>query len=666
VTANVIPNVPALNPSQQEIDLDRVPNPALGVWWVVQSISQVPENIMGWLVAQGFEVTGITQDNTTVPPTNYFSLRKEGLQRQRLLLDLCNNYTIAANDARTANELRYNQIVRNWTQMIDTSQTHFNAQIEEQNLQSGVYLADLDTYMTAIETMIEENKTQTILDAQAAKIALNETLLRLGELEQNATANASKINTLFSEQETFLSNFINNYNSKLTELDQNFASYLSDVLSQITSLGTVLNSHIADYTQQFTLLANNYTSHAADIDTQLASVDVNVNEYVVKVDEILILLETDFQSIAVDLDKFKTDAGTLSNQFSSDFNSVLGRLQNEYNEHKALARQFLTDLGAADLARINEQFVANLSIQMQQLVSRGLYTSTIISDLTARNNRDRDENIQLLNDRLNREKLENQHRIYEQSTLLNSRTLDGKDRLHSAQQEVLRYQASLVSNIYALRNEVRNRVLAGKQAIFSAKDANYKYGIELSSNLYAKLQDIRQRTIESVDRIYQLRDIFAKWKMDDAGKRYERIQQIEAQFLESIQRQYAASQDVSKTEMSERHTLLSQLQAALTAFISGKERYAVLLMQNANSLAEHKNRAVVQLMETSVRRLEGWKSVAAENTRLMAYQIDERNKLLIGLYSFVERREDVAPEWKDMASMIAGLADAGGGWLTPN
>jgi hypothetical protein len=303
---------------------------------------------------------------------------------------------------------------------------------------------------------------------------------------------------------------------------------------------------------------------------------------------------------------------------------------------------------------------------MQQLVSRGLYTSTIISDLTARNNRDRDENIQLLNDRLNREKLENQHRIYEQSTLLNSRTLDGKDRLHSAQQEVLRYQASLVSNIYALRNEVRNRVLAGKQAIFSAKDANYKYGIELSSNLYAKLQDIRQRTIESVDRIYQLRDIFAKWKMDDAGKRYERIQQIEAQFLESIQRQYAASQDVSKTEMSERHTLLSQLQAALTAFISGKERYAVLLMQNANSLAEHKNRAVVQLMETSVRRLEGWKSVAAENTRLMAYQIDERNKLLIGLYSFVERREDVAPEWKDMASMIAGLADAGGGWLTPN
>jgi len=50
----------------------------------------------------------------------------------------------------------------------------------------------------------------------------------------------------------------------------------------------------------------------------------------------------------------------------------------------------------------------------------------------------------------------------------------------------------------------------------------------------------------------------------------------------------------------------------------------------------------------------------------MAYQLDERNKLLIGLYSFVERREDAAPEWRDMSTMIAGLGDSGGGWLSPN
>jgi hypothetical protein len=300
------------------------------------------------------------------------------------------------------------------------------------------------------------------------------------------------------------------------------------------------------------------------------------------------------------------------------------------------------------------------------MVSRGLSMATMPIDITARNQRDRDEQIQTLNDRLNREKLDNQHRLYEQQVAVRARDLDATDRLHAVRQEVLRYQATLVSNTYSLRTEATNRILAGRQAVFAAKDANSKYGIEISSNLYAKLQDIRQRTIDSVDRIYQLRDVFAKWETEEANRRYERIQQIEAQYLEGIQRQYLARQDISKTEISERNVLLAQLQAALTALMSGKERYAVLLMQNANTLAEHKHRAIAEMVNTKVQRLEGWKSVAAENMRLMTYQLDERNKLLMAVYAFVERREDIGPQWNDMAKMIAGLGDSGGGWLTPN
>jgi len=57
--------------------------------------------------------------------------------------------------------------------------------------------------------------------------------------------------------------------------------------------------------------------------------------------------------------------------------------------------------------------------------------------------------------------------------------------------------------------------------------------------------------------------------------------------------------------------------------------------------------------------------VADQNRQLMAYQIDTKNQLVVGLYGFVERRDDVAPEWKDMVQMIAGLGDSAGGWITP-
>jgi len=99
--------------------------------------------------------------------------------------------------------------------------------------------------------------------------------------------------------------------------------------------------------------------------------------------------------------------------------------------------------------------------------------------------------------------------------------------------------------------------------------------------------------------------------------------------------------------------------------LGGKEKFSTLLLQHANTLAEHKHRAIAQRPETAVKRLTGWQSVADENRKLMAYQLDERNKLLIGLYSFVERREDIGPEWKDQATMIASLGDSGGGWVTP-
>ena len=667
-TENDVSVVPEVTPNQFFYELPDIANPFTSVaqWFTTQTLSDIPENVMGWLVAQGFEITNIRQDNTTVPPTNYFSVKKQGLYPPGVLLALCNSYTIEANNARDQNQVRYAEILANMQVMVDSSQVQFDAQIAEQNAQSGVYLSDLDEYMNAIEAMINDNQAQIVIDANNSKIALGEMLDRLGDLETNATDNASEIESLFTTQAANLATFVNNYNSKLAELDQNFAAYLSDVLSKISSLDADLDSHIADYNQQFGILATNYTAHAADIASQLALVQANVDIYVAQVDAILTLLETDYEQVAEDLDALSTQTGSLVSQYAGDYNAILILLQTDYDTHAPIARNFLVNLGQTELARINEQFAGSLSSQMQMLVSKGLYTSTIPVDITARNTRDRDENIQELNDRLNREKLDNQHRLYEQQVAMRSRRLDGTDRLHSVRQEVIRYQASLVNSIYSLRSDATNRILAGRQAIFAAKDSNSKYGVEIASNLYGKLQDVRQRTIDSVDRIYQLRDVFAKWSTEEANRRYERIQQIEAQFLEGIQRQYVSAQDVTKVEMSEKHTLLSQLQSALTALMSGKERYAVLLMQNANTLADHKHRAIAEMVNAKVQRLEGWKGVAAENMRLMTYQLDERNKLLMAVYAFVERRQDIGPEWNDMAKMIAGLGDSGGGWLTPN
>jgi len=501
--------------------LPAIANPFLSVWWSTQTVSQVPENVMGWLVAQGYEVTGITQDTTTVPPTNYFALTREGMKPLEVLLSLCNSYTIAANEAREANQVRYNQVVTNWVEMIETSHDQFDAQTTEQNAQAGIFLTDLDAYMDAIETLIEDNQTQIVADALSAKIALEYMDGRLTELETNAAASAVIINGL------------------------------------------------------------------------LSGLSTNVNTYVSEISVILTSLDADYLAVEADLEAIKTSAGTLGNEFATNYQAILDYLESDYLSHEGLSRGFLDDLGTTERARINEEFAARLSVQLQQLTTRGLSTSTLIADITERNHRDRDEQIQALNDRLMREKLGNQHQLYQQQFGMRTRMMDAQTQLYSVRQEVLKYQASLISGVYALLQETRNRIMAGKQAILSARDANARLGIEVNS------------------------------------------------------------------------TLLQQLQTALTGVLGGKERFGTLLMQLANTLAEHKHKAIIERMNTAAQRLDGWKSVSAENRALLAYQLDERNKLLIGLYSFVERRDDEGPRWEDQAKMIAALGDSGGGWLTP-
>lgn len=309
-------------------------NPYLSTWWTAETVSGVPEVVMGWLVAQGWKITGVSSDATTVPPTLYYALTKEQLSPRLTLLQLCNSFQIAALDAKNANNVRYEEVVQDWTEMIASTQTHFGTQVTAQNADLGVYIANLGTYMDAIDTL--------------------------------TTTNADN-------------------------------------------------------------------------------------------------------------------------------------LASDYAIHRTLVRGLLTNLGSTEVARINEQFAASLAVQLQGLTDRGLYSAGVAADITARNTRDRDEQLQKLYDTLAREQVGNEHLLWN-----------------------------------------------------------------------------------------------------------ERVQ-----------------------------------------------------------LAEQNNRLITQRMETATRRLAGWRDVAQENQKLMAYQLDTRNQLLIGLYSFVERREDVAPEWKDMAQMVASIGDSGSAWVSP-
>ncbi len=394
-----ISTVPVELPDQSKLYSVLATTPYTANWFTEQTIENIPEQSLGWLLAQGWNIIEAVADDNARPPTTTFTLRRQTLNNWNILQSILSDYIFAYNEAKAMNAVRYNDVIEDWTEMIASSRVQMAEQVVEQNAHVTLYLANLDTYMDELDNLVDAN--QTTLDA--------------------AIASSSTLR-----------------GSMQTEFDTHDTAY----------------------------------------------------------------------------------------------RVVLNLLEPDHTTHAATARALLTGLGTTDLARINEAFANGLATEKAKLIDRGLSSSAIVTDITTRNTRERNEAIAELNDRLNREKLQNEHTLYGQQVGMRQGVMGGEDRLHSLVQEVLRYRQAQV-------------------------------------------------------------------------------------------------------------------------------------IQDAVAMSQHRSRAIAEKMNVAAVRLRGLQDKHAENMRLLAYQLDERNKLLIGIYGFVERREDIGPSFQEVAQVAVALGDAGGGWLVP-
>lgn len=376
-----------------------IDSPYSSAWHSYYTITSIPEDSVGWLVSQGWVISGVSPDTSTVPITYTYSLYKYALNHWAALSDVMTTYMQAHNAAISLNTFRYNDVIASWTRMLAETHDHFGVQSTEQNNHIEVFLGDLDTYMDAVDTLISENTTS-----------------------------------------------------------------ISGMITAVNSLVGTMDTRM--------------TEHATDHDAKALE------------------------------------------------------LLADYDAHASETRRLLDAIRLAEEARIDEKYTASLSTQQQALIDRGLDSSGLLPDAIARNTRDHSQEVGELYDNLNKQRLSNQHTLYGQQFAMRNKIMDWAERLFGLRQALLQYKVA-------------------------------------------------------------------------------------------------------------------------------QER------QDVESTVEHKHKAIVETMNVAQARLQGLAQIHDEDMKLMAYQLDEQNKLLIGLYGFVERREDIGPSWDQFAKMAVALGDSGGGWVTP-
>jgi len=655
----VVPNLPNLSPSW-------LSSPYTGNWWTTNVIEEIPVAAVEWMLAQGWRITEVAYDDSTTPPTPSYTMTRQVMQNWMILQGLMNQLTGAYNEANAHNQWRYDAVVSDWVEMLSASRVDVWEAIDERNTNLSLYLSNLSSYMDDVETEADAIKSIAADAVDKVSTQLVAYLAKLDDLESNYSGHLATLETILASQSAALLAFLSDYEARLASLSTDYSTHEAAITALETTSSSELATHVTTYTGLLTQLLTDYNTHASTVSDLEASTESALSALSVQANALLSLMLADYNSLADDIDTILDSADSALTAHDASASAILALLLSDYTSHETTAEAFLVDLGSTELARINEAFDARLAEASQNLVDRGFYSSGLAEDYDERIERDRDEAISALNDKLAREKLENEHQLYQQQVGVRMQTLAGEDRLHSLQQEILRYKSESLSRRYAQLQQVRDRTLTTRETLYQLQAQFDNWSVTVETGLQSRLADVRARTLDGNDRIQALRDALVRWKTDNEYKLGAELANIRLKRMEASDREHQAKQDVYRNEAAQRDKLYQFLQASVAALLDGKQQYNSQQLQSTTFLTEMRYRLCAKKMEANLQRLQGRLTVDERQQELVRYMVSTRNDILVGLFGFEERRTDKGPDLSEIAQLVVSLGDSGAtSWVTP-
>ena len=292
------------------------------------------------------------------------------------------------------------------------------------------------------------------------------------------------------------------------------AGYVTLMLTNVSELGTDFDSMQADYDSYDSgdragELAKLKTPWSAAADTAQAEYDTMTSGL-------------DLPAIIADIDSAMDDFDAAITTFNTTYATLGATLLTDFTTHQTLARGFLTDLGTSELARINENFANSLATQSQGLVDRGFYSSAITTDITNRNTRDRDDAIAALNDRLNREKLGNQHTLYEEQFKMRLGGLEAAMKAIDASGKAVSLRLQQGEWSSEIRHKVATLSVQSRLAVLGLREKYYKtlldsitWESDRRTQLYDRLVQVRLKQFELRGRTLDKEMELLKYQLDE-------------------------------------------------------------------------------------------------------------------------------------------------------
>lgn len=632
--------------------------PNVAGWFNQEAMQDVPDRDLGWFLAQGWKVTGSKEDPNN-PPQRLYDLQKDALQSQVALRDLINEYTAAYNEGRDANNRRYEDIVVMYNDTILKTHSHLNRAAAANNAHKTLFLTSLSTIINQTDWYLAAMKVGALDSFDAAGDALNVFAAKLTELGSGHGQFVSQIETILGNQNAALGQFKGRADTILAQLAGDFTTHNAAIADLESAAETVAESHIVAYEAKLDEIEAGVDTVESQLLALIGDTEAVNLEYESKALEVLTGMEGDLTGLNADIgsELGKLDAAVASH--SATYRGLLALFLADYASHAATTRALLDGLGETERARINEQFDNLLTQTRQNLVDRGFYASALVAQTDARVERERSEALVALADRLAREQVAHEHQLYGEQTGVRDRQLQGEQYLHSLQDAAIKYRAQWSEKLYEQMRALRQTTLGVHDSLRQVFSAFTAQEMAVRERVFGWGQDARRMVAESKQAIYQIREALSRRKADSEFKLADTLRAIRGMRLSIADRELTATLDVNRFAAEAREAIVNQLNAYIQAHADGVSKYAAQTIQNAQFLAGVRQAAIADHIRTRFQYCTGVSDANRQQQQLYQYQIDTRNNLAVGLFEFMERREDTYPDLDKMGNIAMGLGDAG-------
>lgn len=308
---------------------------------------------------------------------------------------------------------------------------------------------------------MERNKFSRL---DAMQILLNTMVFAYNE---GKALNNTRYNDLVSNLQTLLSNNQADIGAFLSGSVTNSGGYVSLMLTQLDQLEADHTTFAAD------IMAIDTGDRAAELatlkTTWAAASTAAEAEYA------MMTAGLDIPALVSDVDTAIDALDAALATFTSEFSGLTATLLADFTTHAAAASAFLTSLGVTELARIEEKYDDQLTAQSQLLTNRGFYSSALAGQIVLQVERERTQAIFELNDRLAREKLEDEHKQYEQKYRMRLGALEASFKIIDGTSQVVTARLAHGQWASRVRHEVATLSIGARLSLLGIREKYYQF-----------------------------------------------------------------------------------------------------------------------------------------------------------------------------------------------